>query len=197
MLYLKALEIDPNDAYSKKGIAWIVYSFEKNPDEALRILNTVTQSYQAPDYYLLKAQIYDYKGDTAAKSDQLKAYKTAVKNESYGAMYNKYNVMLYTEENENLIEALAISKEEVEHRPTSQSYNLLAWSYFKNGDLNDAVRITQNHVVGHTAEPMALYHSAEIYKAAGMTKEANEIKKEISQSSYELGPIVAEKVSRI
>src|SRR5690606_18953473 len=60
--YLKALELDPNDAYAKKGIAWIVYSYEKNPDEALRILNSVMKDYLAPDYYLLKSQIYEFKG---------------------------------------------------------------------------------------------------------------------------------------
>lgn len=196
-LYLKALEIDPNDAYSKKGIAWIVYSYEKNPDEALRILNTVTKTYHAPDYYLLKAEIYEFKGDNASKEDQLKLYKEAVKNEAYGAMYNKYNVLLYTDENQNLDEAIAIAKIEVEHRPTPQSYDLLAWAYHKNGNTQKAVEIVNKHIVGHTFEPMALYRSAEIYKAAGMGEKANELKKEIAESSYELGPIIAEKVSKI
>ena len=30
-LYLKALELDPTDAYAKKGIAWIAFSYENNP----------------------------------------------------------------------------------------------------------------------------------------------------------------------
>jgi len=34
--YLKALEIDPSYTYAKKGIAWIAYSYEKKPQEALR-----------------------------------------------------------------------------------------------------------------------------------------------------------------
>lgn len=195
--YLKALEIDPNDAYSKKGIAWIAYSYENNPDEALRILNSITESYKAPDYYLLKAEIYEFKGDNASKNEQLKLYKEAVKNESYGAMYNAYNVLLYTDENENLEEAIAIAKEEVNNRPTPHSYELLAWSYYKLGNVQEAVNIVDAHVVGHTFEPMALYHSAEIYKAAGMVEKANELKKDIIESSYELGPIVAEKVSKI
>jgi len=37
--YLMALEIDPSNAYAKKGIAWIIYSYENNPKEALRILD--------------------------------------------------------------------------------------------------------------------------------------------------------------
>lgn len=196
-LYLKALELDPNDAYSKKGIAWIVYSYEKNPDEALRILNTVTKTYHAPDYFLLKAQIYEFKGDKSAKEEQLRLYRDAVKNEMYGAMYNKYNVLLYTDQKENLKEAIEISKMEVDHRPTPQSYDLLAWSYFKNGNIEEAVKVANQHVVGHTFEPLAMYHSAEIYKAAGMVDKASALKKEIKENSYELGPIVAEKVEKI
>lgn len=195
--FLKALELDPNDAYAKKGIAWIVYSHEKNPDEALRILNSVMKDYHAPDYYLLKSQIYEFKGDMLAKNEQLELYHNAVKNEAYGDMYNQYNVQLYTQENENLKEAIAIAKTEIENRPTPHSYDLLAWSYFKNGQLEEALNLTKNHVLGHTSEPMALYHSAEILKASGNLDKVKELKPDLLGSAYELGPLMAEKVSQL
>ncbi|TDU39637.1 tetratricopeptide repeat protein [Gelidibacter sediminis] len=195
--FLKALELDPNDAYAKKGIAWIVYSHEKNPDEALRILNTVMKDYHAPDYYLLKSEIFEFKGDLTSKNEQLALYHDAVKNEAYGVMYNQYNVQLYTQENHNLLEAIAIAKIEVENRPTPHSYDLLAWSYFKNGQLQEALQLTKNHVLGHTSEPKALYHSAEILKASGNLEKVKELKPDLMASSYELGPIMAEKVSKL
>ena len=195
--FLKALELDPNDAYAKKGIAWIVYSHEKNPDEALRILNSVMKDYHAPDYYLLKSQIYEFKGDMAAKNEQLTLYTNAVKNRDYGDMYNQYNVQLYTHENQNLEAAIAISKIEIENRPTAHSYDLLAWSYFKNGALQEALSLTRNHVLGYTSEPLALYHSAEILKAAGELEEVKALKPDLMASAYELGPIMAEKVSQL
>ncbi|MEZ4792480.1 MAG: cell surface protein [Gelidibacter sp.] len=197
-LYLRALELNPNDAYSKKGIAWIAYSYEKNPDEALRILNTVTQTYRAPDYYLLKSQIYEFKGDAEAMDDQLKLYKEAVKNPMYGDMYNMYNVILYNHENENLDEAIAIAKIEVANRPTPISYDLLAWSYFNNGNLDEALKIVKTHIIGHTSHPLTLLHCAEILKAAGDLEKSNEIKKELEENNlYELGPVVAEEVGRL
>ncbi|MDO1498919.1 hypothetical protein Q2T40_00610 [Winogradskyella maritima] len=58
--YLKALEIDPGNAYAKKGIAWIVFSHENRPKGAMRILDSVTKNYKSPDYYLLKAEIAGY-----------------------------------------------------------------------------------------------------------------------------------------
>ncbi|MEO6348556.1 MAG: cell surface protein [Aquaticitalea sp.] len=197
-LYLKALNINPDDAYSKKGIAWIAYSYENNPDEALRILNTVTETYHSPDYFLLKAQIYEYKSDTAEKEAQLKLYKEAVKNPSYGDMYNMYNVILYNHENENLDEAIAIAKIEVENRPTPTSYDLLAWSYFNNGNLAEALKIVKTHIIDHTSHPLALLHCAVILKAGGETEKANEIKNKLEENNlYELGPVATKDVNRI
>ncbi|WP_026755369.1 lipopolysaccharide assembly protein LapB [Sediminibacter sp. Hel_I_10] len=195
--YLKALELDPNDAYSKKGIAWILYSYEKNPDEALRILNSVSEYYKAPDYFLLKAEIADYKGDAKLKSEQLILYREALENKAYGDMYNSYNVMLYTDQSSGSKEAIKIAKEEVQNRPTPQSYDLLAWSYFKDGSIDAALQVIDEHVINKTFEPVALYHSAEIYKAAGMQEKVKPLKKELLASVYELGPMMEDKINKL
>lgn len=195
--FLKALELNPNDAYAKKGIAWIVYSYEKNPDEALRILNTVTKTHNTPDYHLLKAEIAAFKGDLIMQKQQLNEYKVAVENELYGDMYNKYNVLLYTDTSENLNDALNISQIEINNRPTPQSYDLLAWTYYKKGAKKEALEIMEDHVLGKTFEPHALFHLAEIYKANGKQKEATDLKKELEQSVFELGPLMAQKIKTI
>jgi tetratricopeptide (TPR) repeat protein len=195
--FLKALELDPNDAYAKKGIAWIVYSHEKNPEEALRILNTVTKNYKAPDYYLLKSEIANYKGDLEMCKSQLDLYHIAMQNKAYGDMYNKYNVLLYTDETIQLDTAIAIAKTEVDNRPTPQSYDLLAWSYFKNGNLEDALKVVEQHIINKTYEPAIVYHVAEIYKAAGRTEAIKPLKKELLSSLYELGPTMEDKINQL
>ncbi len=35
--YIKTLELDPTNAYAKKGLAWIAYSNDNDADEALQI----------------------------------------------------------------------------------------------------------------------------------------------------------------
>lgn len=195
--FLKALELDPNDAYAKKGIAWIVYSHENNADEALNILNHVSSYYKAPDYELLKAEIAAFNNDKTLKSESLKAYRTAVRNEQYGDMYNKYNVLVYTEDLLLPELAIKIAEREVENRPTPQSYDLLAWSYFRKGDVDKANTIVETYVDGQTSEPDVLYHIAEIYRSAGKTDQVKPLKEELLASLYELGPTMINKIEQL
>jgi len=196
-LYLKALELNPNDAYAKKGISWIVYSHERNPDEALRILNTVTNNYESPDYYLLKAEITEYMNDEKAKSDNLQQYLLAVDNKDYGVMYDSYNALIFMEELKSNEEAFKIAKNEISERPTPQSYDLLAWAHFNNGEFQKALDIVTNNILNKTHEPEAQYHMAEIYKANGRQDIANKFKKDLLNSAYELGPVMEQKIKQL
>ncbi|GAA4281031.1 tetratricopeptide repeat protein [Gaetbulibacter aestuarii] len=195
--YLKALEIDPNDAYAKKGIAWIVYSYEKDPDEALRILDHITEKNQTPSYYLLKAEIADYKSDSKLKEYYTKKYKKAVQDTNYGNMYNKYNVLLYADNKMESEKALEIAHIEINNRPTPESYDLLAWSQFNRGDIKEALDIMEKYVAGQTFEPHVLFHLAEVYKANGRLEKAKALKKELESSAFELGPLVAKEIQNM
>lgn len=195
--YLKALELDPNDAYAKKGIAWILYSYENNPEAALSILDHVGTYYKAPDYDLLRAEIAEFKNDKNLKAKSLASYKEAVSNAQYGEMYNKYNVMLFTEDFDSPERAIEIAKREVDNRPTPQSYDLLAWSYFKSGNVEKANAIIEKYVDSQTSEPEVLYHIAEIYKAAGKADKVKPLKKELIASLYELGPMMEAKIKQL
>ena len=195
--YLKALELNPDDAYAKKGIAWIVYSYENNPEEALRILNEISKTHSSPDYHLLKAEIAQHIGDNKAKEAYTNAYMALTKNENYGDMYNAYNVELLAEDLSTIDKAFLLAKKEVDNRPTAQSYDLLAWTYYKKGDVKKALEIMQNHVVGHTFEPAVMCHLAEIYKANGQVSKAEEIKKDLLKSTFELGPVKTKEVLSI
>ncbi|MBU2951346.1 tetratricopeptide repeat protein [Tamlana agarivorans] len=195
--YLKALEIDPNDAYAKKGIAWIVYAYEKNPNEALRILNHISEGYKSPDIYLLKSEIAEFQGDLEAKMNNLNLYTMAIDSPKYGAMYNKYKALIYAENEKKTAKALKISLEEVENRPTPASYDLLAWTYFKSGNYKKALKIAEKHVVGKTSEPDVLLHLSAIYKANGKVKVAQKMKKNLLESIFELGPLAEAQINLI
>ncbi|WP_138433831.1 tetratricopeptide repeat protein [Winogradskyella algicola] len=196
-LYLKTLALDPTDAYAKKGIAWITFSYESNPIMAQNIIDSVKTYYTSPDYELLIAEIADYNEDESTKYAAISRYNDMVRNKNYGDMYNTYNVIVYTDEMLLPEKAIEIAELEVENRPTPQSYDLLAWSYFKKGNIEKANAIIEKHVEGHTFEPAVLYHIAEIYKAMGKTDQVSELKNELVASLYELGPTMESKINQL
>jgi len=188
-LYLRALNIDPQNAYAKKGIAWIVYSHERNGKEALRILDSIMQKNQSPEYYLLKAEIADFMGNDMLRVQALDDYyKIVGNNPQYGDMYNAYNVDFLLEMDVEQ-KAYKLAQEEVNNRPTPESYGWLAYSLLHLGENKKALELIEKHVMGATFEPAILHQAAEIYKANGMMEKVRELKQELMEAAYELGPI--------
>ncbi|MFN3136883.1 MAG: tetratricopeptide repeat protein [Allomuricauda sp.] len=188
-LYLRALNIDPQNAYAKKGIAWIVYSHERNGKEALRILDSIMQKNQSPEYYLLKAEIADFMGNDMLRVQALDDYyKIVGNNPQYGDMYNAYNVDFLLEMDVEQ-KAYKLAQEEVNNRPTPESYGWLAYSLLHLGENKKALELIEKHVMGATFEPAILHQAAEIYKANGKMEKVRELKQELMEAAYELGPI--------
>jgi tetratricopeptide (TPR) repeat protein len=59
--YLKALQINANDDYALKGIAWIALSYDHNSIEAKRIINILASRKRMPEAHLLLAEIASLK----------------------------------------------------------------------------------------------------------------------------------------
>jgi len=195
--YLKALQLDPQNAYAKKGIAWIVFSYEKNGTEALRILDSVTQNYNSPDYHLLKAEIADFMGDNMGMIFNMDKFYTAVQANAYGDMYNAHNVDYYLDHSKKYDKALKLAQKEIANRPTPESYNLLAKTYLKMGETKKALKIAEKEIIGKTYEPGILLNVAEIYKANHQYDKVNALKRELAEAFYELGPLSAKEIQML
>lgn len=193
--YMQTLALEPDNAYAKKGIAWIKYSNEKNTQEANRILDSIMVHHHIPDYHLLKAEMAAFQGDEEEVNKQERLFLDAVEKGNYGVMYNTYLIELYA--NSDPQKALALAKEEVQNRATPETYHLLAYAQLHNDMEEEALQTIEEHVVGKTYEPMAQFHSALVYKANGLTDKVTPIKEELLEASYELGPVVTEKVKNL
>jgi tetratricopeptide (TPR) repeat protein len=195
--YLKTLELEPNNSYALKGIAWITFSYERNTVEAKRIIDNISKRHHTPDFYLLKAQIAEFENNATAKNENLNEYFNMLNTINYGAMYNKYNTLIYADDKNMAAKALEIAKVEIDHRPTPDSYDLLAWSYYNLGESKKALEIAQKYVVGKSFEPKLNYHLATIYKANNLNEKVNPIKKELLLSTFELGPNLEQKIKNL
>ncbi|MFV7235765.1 tetratricopeptide repeat protein [Flavobacterium sp. ZB4R12] len=195
--FLKTLVIDPNYSYALKGIAWIVFSKERNTTEATRIIDAIAATHNTPDFYLLKSQIAQFEGNKSEEIKNRNAYFSMMENNNYGAMYNKYSALIYADDKQTAQKALEIAKIEVDHRPTADSYDLLAWSYLNLGENKKALEIAQRYVVGQSFEPKVQYHLAMIYKSNKEMDKVQPIKEELLSSLYELGPNLEKKVNQL
>ena len=195
--YLKTLEIEPNNSYALKGIAWITFSYERNSKEATRIIEAISKHHNSPDFYLLKAQIAEYNKNTNAKNENLQKYFKMLSQNNYGAMYHKYNVLIYADDKKMALQAIEIATTEVDHRPTPDSYDLMAWAYYNSGNIKKALDIEEKYVVGKSFEPKLNYHLAVIYKANNMLEKIKPIKENLLESVFELGPNFEQKIKNL
>lgn len=195
--FLKALEIDSHNAYAKKGIAWIVFSHEKNAKEALRILDAVTEVNKAPDYHILRAEIASYLNEGEMKNAALDSFYNEIQDLAYGPMYDSHAIAFYLEHTNEYKKAIRLAEQEVMNRATPETYDLLAYAYFKNGNLSKAYDLVSTFVEGKTYEPKALFHLAEIYKAKGLQNEVQRLKEELDNADFEMGPSFSYQLSTL
>lgn len=186
--YLEALRIDPSSVYAKKGIAYIAFAHDNQPKKALQIIQSIKGYETNPDLLLLSADIYDHMGDSKKRLQQHNTFIEQVASQGLEVLYRMPLASILAEEFQQYDTALDLARAEVAHRATPETYDLLAWIYYLNGDLDKAVALTENKVWGKSKEPVLLLHSAQILKAAGKLSSAAKIKEELLEASFELGP---------
>ena len=190
--YLKTLALQPDHAYAKKGLAWILYSKEHNITQASVLIDHLLKNHNLPDYYLLKAEMASYQGDSVLSEEYMQQFFTLANNPLYGDMYNTHKIRALVKTDP--YKALQLAQKEVDNRTTPQSYQFLALAQLASNQKQEALATITNFVVGKTSEPMALLHSAQVYKANGMLDKVTALKTALLPASYELGPEIYKQV---
>ena len=190
--YLKTLALQPDNAYAKKGIAWILYSKEHNITQASVLIDHLLANHNLPDYYLLKAEMASYQGDSVLSEEYMQQFFTLANNPLYGDMYNTHKIRALVKTDP--YKALQLALKEVDNRTTPQSYQLLALAQLASNLKQEALATITSFVAGKTSEPMALLHSALVYKANGMLDKVTALKTALLPASYELGPEIYKQV---
>jgi protein involved in ribonucleotide reduction len=195
-LYTEVVKDHPDYYHAWKGIAWIAYSHDKNTTFAKKLLLWLQEQHPVPDYDLMLSEIAAFEQNNQAKNQYLASFVDKVSNPAYGDMYNKYLFTIMSDELNNQSAAMTIAQKEISNRPTPQSYELFAWSLYKNGQVEEAVKIAESRIINKTFEPDALYHIGMLLKKSGQPKLAKQYLSEALESSFELGPVAANEIKR-
>lgn len=192
--YLDVLALDPSNLYCLKGIAWIAYSHDHNPEEAKRILHFILSQTKMPDLKLVLAQIAEYENKPGEKKQLLEEFISDVSAPGYGDMYNKYLIHIYSDVMPDTAKALMLAEKELKNRFTPETCDWMAWAKYREGNIDEAFKIAKSYVYGQCFEPHTMLHTAFIYAAAGKKAEAKALLNECEKSSFELGPVLTAEV---
>lgn len=192
--YLKVLHLDPNYLYALKGIAWIAYSHDNNPQEAKRILHYILRQRTMPDIYLFLSEIAEWEGNADGKDRMDKQFIGTVSSPAYGNMYNKYLIALLAESPLTLPKAMELAKLEIDSRSTPETWSWYAWVLYRQGNTQEAWTIMNNHVINRTFEPEVLYRLGQVLIASGQLEQGRKMLQECLESKFELGPVIVKDI---
>ncbi len=192
--YLEVLNYDPNHWHSWKGLAWINFAHDGNVVAAKRILSHIDAHGNDPQVKLMLAEIADYEGNENESLSLKKEFYAEASSPAYMGMHNKYLILLAAEDFRMPIKAIEAANKEQEKRPTPQMYDLLAWTYLQNGEIEKALKLASLFVDGQSSEPEVLYHLGMIYKMNQQESKGNKYLKEALESAYELGPVTTQRI---
>ena len=113
----------------------------------------------------------------------------------YYGMYDAELIQLAATEFGNFEVAEALIQKELENRPSPITYDLQAWVKFHKGEIEEAISILEDKVLGKTYEPVPAYHAGIILKEAGENEKANKLLNYAKEASFELGPVTVRDIN--
>jgi tetratricopeptide (TPR) repeat protein len=194
--FLKSLEINPEQVVPKRGIAWIVYSYERDYSEANRILDSIMIRHNSPDHLLLRSELAHFNNNEIEMEQYKKEFIDLVEaNDDYGLMFQLDLIELFAEKDP--IKSIRLAELELKNRATPVIYSFLAYAHLRNDNIEIAEKIIRDHVQGKTAEPIAHYFSARVHHKAENLGEFNDVKEQIEAAQFELGPVRIRELSEL
>lgn len=189
--FKRALAIDPSDAHSMKGLAWITYSDQRKTQDAIAIMEKITASKVSPDLLLLKSEMHKDLNNLKRSQELEKEALNLAMAEGYGRMYQLHIADMIKKERPE--KALALIQDELKERPTPEIFAALAEVHYLMGDQRTAEIIATQNVWESTYEPKALLRILPIMKE-GNQEIAQQIEDELSGATYELGPVTSQNI---
>lgn len=183
--FLNALTLNPADWYSVKGLAWINYAHDNNPEASLNLLNIIQRDFYIPSVESVAYKIYKSNGNIERAKDIQDQFVSQMTGPEYLSSYAHYiyNMDLNSIDTELLQQTVSL---ELSQRPSADSYSRLAQLYNHNGDREEARKIVDQYVIGKTLEPAPLSKSLEIIETTHPQFKA--VQEIVLDAKFELGP---------
>jgi Tfp pilus assembly protein PilF len=186
--YKQALQTDPADLHSLSGIGWIALIHDKNDSLAEKIFRFVQSKTKSPEPLLKLAFVAEQKMDSLAAKKYANSFALQASDSSFGNMYNKYLIDVYTGILNEPAKAKTIAEKELTIRNTPQTYSWYAWSLYKNDEADSAYKVYKRYVSGKSLEGPELYYMGMMMKGMNKSYNAGQFLKAAYKNRYDLSP---------
>ncbi len=161
----EALVIFPNDYRAMTGLAEAA-TWRGDHAGALKwSTDAIKLAPQNPEALKLAGDAYAAMGKTQQADEQFKALRDLA--HSFPRIYDRHWVMFCCDTDQNLDEALALARKDLELRHDFQGHETLAWACYKKGLLEEADREMTLALARGTQQAPLMYHASVIAKARG------------------------------
>jgi tetratricopeptide (TPR) repeat protein len=182
--YLASLEECPNYYRALAGLAKVRAS-QREYVQAVTLYKEAIARVPYPEYAAALGDIYRKLGqlDDAKKQYELVEF-IGYLSQLNQQIHNRDLALFYADHDLKLHESLALAQKELEVRRDIYTWDVLAWSSFKNGKLQEAATAIAHALEQGTNDPQLFFHAGMIYQNLGDSPKA----KEYLQRALEINP---------
>jgi tetratricopeptide (TPR) repeat protein len=170
--YLTSLEECPNYYRALAGLAKVRAS-QGRYVEAVRLYKEAIARVPYPEYAAALGDIYHKLGQLEDSKKQYElvefiGYLSQVNRQ----IHNRDLALFYADHDLKLHESLVLAQKELEVRRDIYTWDVLAWSLFKNNKLEEAAGAISRALEQGTKDPQLFFHAGMIYEKAGDSAKA-------------------------
>ncbi len=195
-LYIQCIRMNGGDFHSMMGLGWIALVHDNNDSLAEKIFHFVESKNKLPDALFKLTEMAETLPDSTIQIKYAEAFEKTAIDSSYGRMYNKYLLQLYTGILQKPERAEIIAKDELNNRATPQTYAWYAWALCNNNKKEEAYKIFEEHVSGKPLEGLELYWMGMMMDSLNKKYDALAFFKAAFKNKYDLDPITVKSIEK-
>jgi len=144
-------------------------------EQAIALFERLVDRLPQPLYVATLGDLYTLVGDETAAQQQYDTVTFITELETVNkALYGRQIALFYANHDTNLDSALVAAEAELTNRPDVYGYDVLAWTLYKNGRIDEAAEAMAQAFKLGTQDASFHYHAGMIAAAQGNTEQAKQ-----------------------
>ena len=169
----EALDVRPGHRGAIEKLADLAYA-ERRWNRAEELYRRILADAH-PDLYLRLAEVLEARGEHEASKRYERRFERAATAEGREALFARPLAYYYSRREATWDRALELARADLQRRPTSESYETLAWVHLQRGEPERALPMSDSARAGREPGLGSDYHRARILRELGRTEAADRL----------------------